>query len=277
MNHYVMLLSCPDTMGVVNALTQKLLELEANIIDADQYSTSPIGGTFFMRVAFVCQASEHDIYRVLHSFIDQFSASITIKNQHSRMTISILVSKEDHCLQELLYQSQTGDISVAVASIISNHDCHSELAKQYSVPFNYVDYHNKSAAEAVMLSVTKSMDALVMARFMQVLSPNFLRAFARPIINIHHSFLPSFKGAKPYQQAFDRGVKIIGATAHFASSDLDEGPIISQHVVSVNHRYTIEQLKRIGRGLEKSTLVDALRKVSEHRVIIHGNKTIVFD
>ena len=192
------------------------------------------------------------------------------------MKCSILVSKEDHCLQELLYQWRSNSLNLQIDSIISNHNEYQKISEWYGVPFHYISSISKHESEKQIQALTQSVDVLVMARYMQILSAHFLNHFNRPVVNIHHSFLPSFPGAKPYHQAFARGVKLIGATAHYATEDLDEGPIIVQKVASVSHRDHIDDLKQLGRQLEKQCLVDAIRAIAEHRVIVYENKTIVF-
>ena len=231
-----------------------------------------------MRLAFVMDTDQllHEVTTQLRPLMTRLSADYRVVDVAYKPRVGILVSKEDHCLQELLYQWASGELNVDIQSIVSNHDDYQDLADWYKVPFHYVNYDSKEAAEKQLLSLTESTSVIIMARFMQILSNDFLTAFKRPVINIHHSFLPSFKGAKPYHQAFERGVKLIGATAHFATPDLDEGPIITQHVQPVTHRDHVDDLKALGRRLEKQTLVEAVQKMAEHRVIIDQHKTIVF-
>ena len=276
MNHFILLLSCNDQPGIVHQLTGLLVDLGANIVHADQHSTNLNNGQFFIRLEFVVSANLSDIESTLADLKQTLNADIYLYDRYQPLPCSIFVSKEDHCLQELLYQWASGELNIDIQSIVSNHDDYQDLADWYKVPFHYVNYDSKEAAEKQLLSLTESTSVIIMARFMQILSNDFLTAFQRPVINIHHSFLPSFKGAKPYHQAFERGVKLIGATAHFASPDLDEGPIITQHVQPVTHRDHVDDLKALGRRLEKQTLVEAVQKMAEHRVIIDQHKTIVF-
>ena len=276
MNHYVMLLTCQDRPGIVNEITNTLLDVNANIIDADQHSTDEQHGTFFIRIEFVVTNGVAQLPELFDELENLLSAQIDWYDLYSPLNCSILVSKEDHCLQELLYQWKSGELNIHINSIISNHDEYKDLAQWYGVPFHFVPADSKHVSESQIIDLTKHSDILIMARYMQILSSEFLTRYQRPVVNIHHSFLPSFIGAKPYHQAFTRGVKLIGATAHYATQDLDQGPIIVQKVESVTHRDHISDLKRLGRQIEKQCLVEAIEKISEHRVIVHENKTIVF-
>ncbi len=275
-NRYVLLLTCLDRPGIINEITGALFDVNANIVHADQHSTDDEYGVFFIRIEFVLSGSSEG----LDDLVDQLCASLSAEAKwydlSQPLRCSILVSKEDHCLQELLYQWKSNSLNITVGSIISNHDQYGSLAQWYGVPFHYVSSESKHVSEEQIIEKTQSTDILIMARYMQILSSDFLSTYNRPVINIHHSFLPSFTGAKPYHQAFSRGVKLIGATAHYATEALDEGPIIIQKVSPVTHRDNINDLKQLGTHLEKQCLLDAIRAVSEHRVIIHDNKTIVF-
>ncbi len=276
MNHYVLLLTCQDRPGIVNEITGALLDLNANIVDADQHSTDDQQGVFFIRIEFVLEDGVDQLPEMVNDLKISLNADIEWHDLTEPLHCSVLVSKEDHCLQELLYQWKSNELNITIDSIISNHDDYKSLADWYGLPFHYVPSESKHVSEEQIISVTQSTNMLVMARYMQILSSEFLSTYNRPVINIHHSFLPSFAGAKPYHQAFARGVKLIGATAHYATEDLDEGPIIVQKVSPVTHRDHINDLKRLGRHLEKQCLIDAIRAIAEHRVIIHENKTIVF-
>ena len=278
MNRFIVLFHCLDQPGIVHQLTGVLIQFGANIIHADQHSTNSNQGQFFMRIEFVMTPENvESLQQSLDTLAHELSASIELFDMSQRLRCCILVSKEDHCLQTLLLEWSSKHLSIDIDCIISNHNQHQDLATWHNIPFQYVNYDSKSSAERQLLSVTQSCDVIIMARFMQILSDQFLVEFNRPVINIHHSFLPSFKGAKPYQQAFDRGVKLIGATAHFATADLDEGPIISQHVSRVTHRHEVDDLKLLGRQLEQKSLLEAVRLVAEHRVIVDQQKTIVFN
>lgn len=275
MNRYILLLNCLDRPGIVYEITGALLDLNANILDADQHSTSDHQGRFFIRIEFVLDDGG-GVSHMASALASALSAEVQVVSLNQPLHCSVLVSKDDHCLQELLYQWTSGALNIVIDSIISNHDHYQSLADWYGIPFHYVPSDSKRESETQMLSLTSTTDMLIMARYMQILSAEFLREYNRSVVNIHHSFLPSFTGAKPYHQAFDRGVKLIGATAHYATAALDEGPIIVQKVAPVSHRDRVDDLKRIGQQLEKQCLVDAVACISEHRVIVHENKTIVF-
>ena len=275
MNRYILLLNCLDRPGIVHEITGALLDLNANILDADQHSTSDHQGRFFIRIEFVLNDAS-GVTNMASQLAIALSAEVQVVSLNQPLHCSVLVSKDDHCLQELLYQWTSGALNIVIDSIISNHDHYQSLADWYGIPFHYVPSDSKRESETQMLSLTSATDMLIMARYMQILSAEFLREYNRSVVNIHHSFLPSFTGAKPYHQAFDRGVKLIGATAHYATAALDEGPIIVQKVAPVSHRDRVDDLKRIGQQLEKQCLVDAVACISEHRVIVHENKTIVF-
>ena len=278
MNHYILLLTCTDRPGIVNEITSSLLYLNANIIDADQHSTDAQLGTFFIRIEFVClnEMTDAEVQKSIRELEASLQARIKWFKKEEPLHCSVLVSKEDHCLQEILYQCRSGQLNIKVDSIISNHDQYKPVAEWYNIPFYHIPSTSKHDAEKQIIDLTTNTDMLIMARYMQILSAGFLHDYKRPVVNIHHSFLPSFPGAKPYHQAFERGVKLIGATAHYATEDLDEGPIIVQKVSPVTHRDHVDDLKRLGRQLEKQCLVEALEAISEHRVIVHQNKTIVF-
>ena len=275
MNRYILLLNCLDRPGIVHDITGALLDLNANILDADQHSTSDHQGRFFIRIEFVLDDAS-GVTNMASQLAIVLSAEVQVVSLNQPLHCSVLVSKDDHCLQELLYQWTSGALNIVIDSIISNHDHYQSLADWYGIPFHYVPSDSKHESETQMLSLTSTTDMLIMARYMQILSAEFLRKYNRSVVNIHHSFLPSFTGAKPYHQAFDRGVKLIGATAHYATAALDEGPIIVQKVAPVSHRDRVDDLKRIGQQLEKQCLVDAIACIAEHRVIVHENKTIVF-
>ena len=276
MTHYVLLLSCQDRPGIVHEITSALLDVNANIVDADQHSTDDQQGIFFIRVEFVLPDAVHNLDQLVRDLRTSLNADVEWYDLSKPLKCSVLVSKEDHCLQELLYQWKSNELNVSIDSIVSNHNEYAALADWYGVPFHYIPSESKHLSEEQIIATTQTTDMLIMARYMQILSAEFLAKYRRPVINIHHSFLPSFMGAKPYHQAFARGVKLIGATAHYATENLDEGPIIVQKVSPVTHRDNIEDLKRLGRHLEKQCLVDAISAIAEHRVIVHENKTIVF-
>ena len=278
MHHFVVLLSCMDRPGIVHEVTGVLLDLNANIVDADQHSTDAANGTFFMRIAVMCDASVSltDLKKAMGELAVSLDATIDCYDLNAPLHCALLVSKEDHCLQELLYQWQSNGLHIHVDSIISNHNDYQSLAEWVRVPFHYISAESKYESEQAIMRLTESTDMLIMARYMQILSQEFLQQYTRPVVNIHHSFLPSFKGAKPYHQAFARGVKLIGATAHYATENLDEGPIIAQKVVPVSHKDTVDDLKLKGQQIEKECLVQAIRNIAAHKVVVMDQKTVVF-
>lgn len=278
----VVLIQCPDKSGIVATLSDFVFRHDGNIISSDQYSTDPEGGRFYMRLEFSfdeASLSKDDFEGKFAQLAGTLDATYEIHYGSTPLRMGILCSKQDHCLNDLLYLHRSGDLPVEIPLVVSNHPTSRELVEQHGIPFHHIPItkETKPAKENEILGLVKeSTDFLVLARYMQIISEDFLRSYKKDIINIHHSFLPSFKGANPYRQAYERGVKIIGATAHFATVDLDEGPIIEQIVGHVSHKDTLEDLKRRGRSLEKMALADAIRVYVEHRVIRFENKTIVF-
>lgn len=279
----ILLIQCPDKPGIVAAISNWVFDHQANIIRLDQYSTDPNGGRYFMRLEFCFdeqQLTKSEMVASLETLCQSLSAQWQIFYAKEKLRMGILVSQHDHCLYDLLYHYKSGEIDVDIPFIISNHQDLAGLAAQFDIPFHHlpVTADSKAQQEAAVLDLVQSeTDFLVLARYMQILSANFLQQYQNDIINIHHSFLPSFIGANPYRQAFDRGVKIIGATAHYVTDVLDEGPIIEQMVERVSHHDNVEALKRKGKHIEKLTFAKAIAAHTEHRVIRDGNKTIVFD
>jgi formyltetrahydrofolate deformylase len=277
---YILTLSCPDRPGIVHAVSGFLLERGGNIEEAAQYN-DPDTGLFFMRVQFGCdQLTFDDLKAQLHLFAEPFRMAWKLHATRQPMRTVILVSKEGHCLNDLLFRWKSGLLPVDIAAIISNHREFYQLAASYNVPFHHIPVAaaTKAQAEARQLEIIESERAelVVLARYMQILSDGLCRQLAGRAINIHHSFLPSFKGAKPYYQAHERGVKLIGATAHYVTADLDEGPIIEQDVARVDHTHTVEDLTAVGRDTESQVLARAVKWHSEHRVLLNGHKTVVF-
>jgi formyltetrahydrofolate deformylase len=283
MHRTVLLMKCPDKRGIVSRVSEFVFRHNGNIISSDQHSTDPEGGQFFMRLVFAMNASqvakaqfEADWAEVAETL----DADWEIHYGSDVPRLGVLVSRFDHCLFDLLYRWRSGELAVEIPFVISNHEDCRELVERYDLPFHHIPVTRETklqAEQAISELVRESTDFLVLARYMQVVSDGFLAAYNRDIINIHHSFLPSFKGANPYRQAYERGVKIIGATAHYVTADLDEGPIISQLVDRVYYKDTVDDLKRKGANLEKLALANALHAHTEHRVIRHGHKTIVFE
>ncbi len=278
-----LLISCPDQPGIVANVTTFLYEQGANIVESSQYSTDPEGGTFFLRIEFDSpniserkEAIEEKFAAIAQQFEMKWRLSL-----HTHMKkVAIFVSKEEHCLLELLWEWQAGELLADFALVISNHEHMGEIVESFGIPYYYIPVTKETKQEAeekqIQLLKEYDIDVIVLARYMQILSPHFVATFPAQIINIHHSFLPAFIGARPYEQAYRRGVKLIGATSHYVTDDLDEGPIIEQDVERVDHKHHVEDLKRIGRMIEKTVLVRALKWHLEDRVIIHENKTIVF-
>jgi formyltetrahydrofolate deformylase len=281
MNHaYVLTLSCPDRTGIVHAVSGFLLERGGNIEEAAQYS-DPATGLFFMRVQFACGAmNDADLRTQLVSFAAPFQMTWNLHSTIQPMRTVILVSKEGHCLNDLLFRWKSGLLPIDIRAIVSNHREFYQLAASYNVPFHHIPVTaaNKAEAEAKQYEIIQSEGAelVVLARYMQILSDHLCRNLSGRAINIHHSFLPSFKGAKPYYQAHDRGVKLIGATAHYVTADLDEGPIIEQDVARVEHSKTVDDLTTQGRDTESQVLARAVKWHSEHRVLLNGHKTVIF-
>ena len=281
MNHaYVLTLSCPDRRGIVHAVSGFLFEHGGNIEEAAQYNDQGTG-LFFMRVQFACDQLTHaDLSSRLATFAEPFQMTWKLHDSAQPMRTVILVSKEGHCLNDLLFRWKSGLLPVDVRAIISNHREFYQLAASYNIPFHHlpVTAATKAQVEAKQLEIIESEGAelVVLARYMQILSNDLCKQLAGRAINIHHSFLPSFKGAKPYYQAHDRGVKLIGATAHYVTADLDEGPIIEQDVARVDHSKSVEDLTTLGRDTESQVLARAVTGHSEHRVQINGHKTVIF-
>lgn len=281
MNHtYVLTLSCQDRPGIVHAVSGFLFEHGGNIEEAAQYNDHDTG-LFFMRVQFACaQLTQEDLRLRLKLFAEPFGMRWSLHPLAEPVRTVIFVSKEGHCLNDLMFRWKSGLLPLDIRAIVSNHREFYQLAASYNVPFHHIPVTaaTKAQAEAKQLDIirTEGAELVVLARYMQVLSNELCRELAGKAINIHHSFLPSFKGAKPYYQAHERGVKLIGATAHYVTADLDEGPIIEQDVARVDHTDTVEDLTARGRDTESQVLARAVKWHSEHRVLLNGHKTVVF-
>jgi formyltetrahydrofolate deformylase len=277
---YILTFSCPDRLGLVHAVSGFLLERGGNIEEAAQYN-DPDTGLFFMRVRFSCeQVSPADLKAQLKTFAEPFQMQWQLNPAETKVRTIIFVSKEGHCLNDLLFRWKIGLLPIDIRAIVSNHRDFYQLAASYNIPFHHVPVTaaTKPEAEARQFEIvqTENAELVVLARYMQVLSDDLCRKLSGKAINIHHSFLPSFKGAKPYYQAHERGVKLIGATAHYVTADLDEGPIIEQDVARVDHSKTVEDFTAIGRDTESQVLARAVKWHSEHRVILNGHKTVIF-
>lgn len=278
---FVLTLACPDRAGIVHAVTGALAGEGANITEAQQFNDAGTG-LFFMRVAFDAPDRTLDaLHATLVPLGERFAATHwALAPAAQRMRCAILVSQFGHCLNDLLFRWRTGVLPLDVVAVVSNHRDFESLVASYGLPFHHVAVaaDTKAAAEAKLLQVIEleRIDLIVLARYMQILSNDLCTRLAGRAINIHHSFLPSFKGAQPYRQAFERGVKIIGATAHYVTADLDEGPIIEQDIARVDHSHDPAELTAIGRDVECAVLARAVRWHAERRVLIDRNKTVVF-
>jgi formyltetrahydrofolate deformylase len=277
-----LIVACPDRHGIIAALSQYLSAIGANIIGSDQYSTDPEGGRFFLRMEFHLAGLGGKYAQVeggLAAIADRFGMEWRLTRAEKRKRVALFASREDHCLLDLLWRWRRGELAMDVLAVVSNHPDLEPEVRPFGVEYHHlpVSSETKPAAEERQLElVAGQVDLVVLARYMQVLSADFLQRVGVPVINIHHSFLPAFVGAKPYDQAHERGVKLIGATAHYATEVLDEGPIIEQDVARVSHRYTPEELARIGRDIERVVLARAVSWHLDDRVLLDGNRTIVF-
>ena len=277
---YILTLSCPDRRGLVHAVSGFLLEQGANIEEASQYNDNATG-LFFMRVQFACDSSDlAQLKEACAELAKTYDMQWSLHSKAERMKTVLMVSRQGHCLNDLLFRWSSGQLPVDIKAIISNHRDFYQLAASYNIPFHHIPVTaaTKAQAEAKQFEIIEAEGAelVVLARYMQVLSNDLCQKLSGKAINIHHSFLPSFKGAKPYYQAHDRGVKLIGATAHYVTADLDEGPIIEQDVARVDHTDTVEDLTTRGQDTESQVLARAVKWHSERRVILNGHKTVVF-
>jgi formyltetrahydrofolate deformylase len=277
-----LLVCCPDRRGIVAALAQTLYGHGANILEADQH-TDRVAGVFFQRIHFDLaelhtdrSALEHAIREVAERLGMRWQLAYADRLER----VAIFVSRTDHCLWDLLLRHQAGELRCEIPLIVSNHPDHRRVAEQFGIPYHVFAMGPGDPGEVeqkqLALLAEHGIDLVVLARYMRILSGAFLDRFGRPVINIHHSFLPAFSGGRPYHQAYERGVKLIGATAHYATRDLDEGPIIEQDVIRASHRHSVEELVRAGRDVERTVLSRAVRWHLEHRVLVHGNRTVVF-
>ncbi|KON69335.1 formyltetrahydrofolate deformylase [Peribacillus butanolivorans] len=282
-NRAKLLISCPEKPGIISVVSNLLLENNANVVHFDQHTTDPQTGMFFMRIEFDLNdfdVSYAKLEEDLHMLAQAYSMDWSLSGNKKRKRMAIFVSKMDHCLMELIWRWKSNELLVEIPMVISNHPDLKEVVESYGIPYYHIPitHETKQQAEQKALELLKGkVDSIALARYMQILSPKFISEFPNQIINIHHSFLPAFVGANPYARAYNRGVKLIGATAHYVTNDLDEGPIIQQDVKRVNHRHTIEELKVAGSHVERQVFAEAVSWHIEDKVIVHGNKTIVFD
>ncbi|MCZ2829328.1 formyltetrahydrofolate deformylase [Modestobacter sp. VKM Ac-2986] len=272
---------CPDRPGIVAVLSRLMADAGANITESQQHSSDPVGGVFTLRLEFVLAdlASRRvQLEAALAGLAGEWQFTWRLTEAARKPRVAVFVSKADHVLQELLYRVGSGDLRAEVAAVVSNHPDLEPVARAAGVPFHHVPVtpDTKDAAEARALELVGDVDLVVLARYMQIVSADFCSRFPERLINIHHSFLPAFVGANPYRAAHDRGVKLIGATAHYVTAELDAGPIIEQEVARVDHRATVEDMRRIGRYVERQVLAQAVTWHVEDRVIVEGDRTIVF-
>ncbi len=278
---FILNLSCQDRVGIVAAVTGALAKMELFILELSQFS-APSTNQFFMRIFFetTTQIDIETIYKNFENIAQNFGMKWSMNDKNFRPKVLLMVSKQGHCLNDLLNRWASGSLLMDIAGIVSNHRDLEEIASWYKVPFNYIPINEKIKEEQeckiFRLIEKETIDLVVLARYMQILSNEFCAKLSGKIINIHHSFLPSFKGARPYYQAFDRGVKLIGATAHYVTADLDEGPIIDQETIRVRHDHSAQDLVRLGQDIESQTLARAVKWHIEQRVMINENKTVVF-
>ncbi|MEK6747145.1 MAG: formyltetrahydrofolate deformylase [Pseudomonadota bacterium] len=282
-NRYILTLSCPDVRGIVASVTGFLAENFGFIIESAQFGDESTG-QFFLRIEFSIEAggpNQDTLKKLFYDKVAQrFSMQWDIAYKTRKSRVLIMVSTFGHCLNDLLYRQKTGQLAIDIPAIISNHNDWEHLAKWHEIPYYHLPVNAASKAEqenkVLEIIARHQIDVVVLARYMQILSPELCSKLEGKVINIHHSFLPSFKGARPYTQAFDRGVKLIGATAHYVTTDLDEGPIIEQEVARVDHTHSPDDLAAIGRDTECVALARALKYHIEHRVLLNGKKTVVF-
>ncbi len=278
-----LLISCPDRPGVVAAVSQFLYAHGANVLGSSQHSTDPRGGTFFMRMVFYLEdldVTRPQFERAFQEVVaSKFAMDWRVAYADEVKHMAILVSKYDHCLMDLLWRRRSGEFEVEIPFVISNHEDLQDLTVSFGVGYHYLPLSKETKAEQeqqVLTLLENKVDFIVLARYMQILSPEFVALYPGRIINIHHSFLPAFVGTNPYKHAYERGVKLIGATAHYVTDELDEGPIIEQDVTRVSHRESVSDLIRVGREMERTVLARAVAAHLEDRVLIFGNKTVVF-
>lgn len=277
-----LLINCPDAPGIISVVSGFLYSHGANITDLDQHATAPEGGTYFMRLEFQTANLDLDREALEQAFqcevATRYAMNWHVSYAAERKRVAIFVSKYDHAMLELLWRWSRGALPCDIVAVVSNHEDLRADVEGFGVPFHVVPVTaaNKAAAEAEIGTLVDGVDLIVLARYMQILSADFTSRWPHRIINIHHSFLPAFVGANPYQQAYDKGVKLIGATAHYVTADLDQGPIIEQDVERVSHRDEVPTLREMGQDVERHVLARAVRWHLEDRILVHGNKTIVF-
>ncbi len=275
----IVTLQCQDQPGIVHSMTTSVLACKGNIIENQQF-TDPTTGIFVMRTRIQTDASLVDAKTAITDGLSQFNPTLTFRQSEVKKRALIMVTSESHCMRDLLYLQELNEMPIEIAAVVSNREVLKPLVESHGLPFRFlpIDALGKSVVESEILTMMEKerVDFVVLARYMQILTEGFCAKLEGQIINIHHSFLPGFKGAKPYHQAHDRGVKIIGATAHFVTSHLDEGPIITQDVAHVTHSASAEDLISIGRDIERRVLAQAVRLFAEDRIFIVGERTVIF-
>jgi formyltetrahydrofolate deformylase len=277
-----LLIACPDRPGIVAAVSHFIFEHGGNILESDQHSTNRGEHAFFMRIRFAEEGFVLDPETLRAAFqpiAQRFAMRWSVHYSRQRQRVGILVSQLDHCLSDLLWRWKSGELQMDVAFILSNHALLEPMARMYNVPYHHFPVQRETRArdqQRMLEFMAGQVDFLILARYMQILEPFFVASYPQSIINIHHSFLPAFSGANPYQRAFNRGVKLIGATSHYVTNQLDEGPIIAQDVIHCNHRDSVDDLVRKGRDVERRVLAEAVRLHTENRLLVHENKTMVF-
>lgn len=278
-----LLITCPDQPGIISAVSTFLYHHGANITDFDQHSSESLGGKFFLRLEFQTPGLDCSLDALERNFrarvAPEYDMDWRLTYARDKKRMAILVSRHDHALMELLWRTMRGDLPAVIPMVISNHDDLRHEVERFGIAYHHVPVSadSKDEAYAHMASLLKDqVDVIVLARYMQILTPEFVGQFPHQIINIHHSFLPAFVGANPYLQAWEKGVKLIGATSHYVTEDLDQGPIIEQNVQRVSHRHSAADLKALGQDVERSVLLRAVKWHLEDRVIVDGNKTVVF-
>lgn len=277
----ILLFSCKDQLGIVYEISKFILENGGNIVDLDEHVDSD-QQMFFIRVAWeMTKINENELKSKFAPLAQKFDAKWKIELDNKIPRMVIFVSKYDHALQEILWRTQIGEFNANIVAIISNHNDLRKMAGSYNIPYYHIPIsrENKNQQEDLEIEIIKKLDVdvIILARYMQILSENFTENFPNKIINIHHSFLPAFIGSNPYKKAYQRGVKMIGATSHFVTNNLDEGPIISQDIIRINHKDSVADLKRKGRDLERLVLANALGLFLDNRVLVYNGKTIVFE
>ncbi|MDQ0458043.1 formyltetrahydrofolate deformylase [Rhizobium paknamense] len=281
MKTYVLTVTCPSTRGIVAAISGSLTEKGCNIVDSSQFDDLGTG-KFFMRVSFISEegVTREELVKGFEPIAKKFAMDVDFHDASQRMKVLLMVSRFGHCLNDLLYRWKIGALPIEIVGVVSNHFDYQKVVVNHDIPFHHIKVtkENKPQAEAQLMDVVEQTgtELVVLARYMQVLSDDLCKKMSGRIINIHHSFLPSFKGANPYKQAYERGVKLIGATAHYVTADLDEGPIIEQDVARITHAQSAEDYVSIGRDVEAQVLARAIHAHIHHRTFINGNRTVVF-